>query len=166
LRAQIKIDGAELNVEGEPDEVLRGVISFISKIAPAFNIASRMVYYPDFASIMNDLAGFVKISQEGELIQIDQTSPADRSVGFLLLGALTANKLGLRESDSMPVEELARTLGKALKTVRNTVVELQKAGLVERTARGTYRITTNGVARLHEELKAQIASQHGKEAVE
>jgi predicted transcriptional regulator len=59
----------------------------------------------------------------------------------------------------MSVEELASSIRKTSKTVRNTVVEMCKTSLLERTGRGTYRITTIGMKELLDDLKAMLESE-------
>ena len=64
-----------------------------------------------------------------------------------------ANKFQKRSNDELYAEEIGRSVSKALKTVRNTIAELQKQGLIERAARGTYRITTAGIMKMEQELR-------------
>ncbi len=52
-------------------------------------------------------------------------------------------------------------MSKALKTVRNTIAELQKQGLIERAARGTYRITTAGIMKMEQELQTLPSGLEG-----
>lgn len=87
--------------------------------------------------------------------------PAEKAITAVLLAARISNKFEKRPSDELFAEEIARSAGKALKTVRNTIAELQKQGLVERAARGTYRITTAGVMKMDQELQAPQRGPEG-----
>ena len=65
---------------------------------------------------------------------------------------LTA-KFAKRATDSLNIEEIATAVSKAPKTIRNTIIKMQKVGLIERSDRGNYRITQKGLMELENSLK-------------
>ncbi len=67
--------------------------------------------------------------------------------------AYLAAKFAKRPSDSLNIEEIATAVSKAPKTIRNTIVNMQKIGLIERADRGNYRITQKGLMGLEDSLK-------------
>jgi DNA-binding IclR family transcriptional regulator len=78
--------------------------------------------------------------------------PAERAVAVLLFMAQLANKMGKRTSDSLSIEEISRGVGRAPKTIRNVLVQIQRLGLIDRADRGRYRITSRGLMELERSL--------------
>jgi len=62
-------------------------------------------------------------------------------------------KVGRRSSDGTTAEEIAQVTGKAQKTVRKTLAQMLRLGLVERAERGSYRITVLGLKELRETMR-------------
>jgi predicted transcriptional regulator len=69
--------------------------------------------------------------------------------------AQLAGKMGKREVDSLSIEEIATGVGKAPKTIRNVIVELQKSNVIERTDRGKYRVTSKGLMELQNSISTK-----------
>ncbi len=145
--------------EGDVDAVFREVTAFVTKVSPAFEALSRIMFTPDYVAMLTDLSALINIGPAGEIILQRLGLPADQAIGLTLLGSKIAGKIGKKQSDDMSVDELASSIRKTAKTVRNTVVEMTKANLVERTGRGTYRITMIGVKELLDDVKAILESE-------
>ena len=150
IKVQVELNGLRHVVEGNSDQVIREVIQFISKVYPPFDITSRFVWSPDYVKMLETISNLAKISTSGEIIITELVPSSDQAIGVALLCAHLANKFGKRPNDEMSVEEISSAARKAVKTVRNTLVEMLKAGLVERTGRGTYRISLNGLMEVQE----------------
>ena len=159
LKVQIECGEIKHTVEGEVDKVLSEVIRFVSNVFPNYEVASKIMFTPDYLAMMNDISTFVNIAPNGEVILLRSTLSADEAIGLVLLGTHVANKLGKKESDELPVEEISRSIGKAVKTIRNTIAEMSKAGIVERTGKGSYRITGAGMREVHEAAKALLEAE-------
>ena len=149
--------------EGDADTVLKEVTAFIAKVFPAFEPLSKIMFTPDYMAMLTDLSSLVNIGPNGEIILVRSELYADQAIGLTLLGSQIASKIGKKQSDDMSVEELASSIRKTSKTVRNTVVEMCKASLVERTGRGTYRITTIGMKELLDDMKAMLESEKNQQ---
>jgi DNA-binding transcriptional ArsR family regulator len=150
VKVQVELNGLRHTVEGDSEQVIKEVIQFISRVCPPFDIASRIVWSPDYAKMLETISRLAKISPSGEIIITELVPSSDQAIGIVLLCVHIANKFGKRMNDEMSVEEISSASGKAIKTVRNTLVEMVKAGLVERTGRGTYKISTNGMMEVQE----------------
>jgi DNA-binding transcriptional ArsR family regulator len=150
VKVLVELNGLRHTVEGDSEQVIKEVIQFISRVCPPFDIASRIVWSPDYANMLETISRLAKISPSGEIIITELVPSSDQAIGLILLCAHIANKFGKRMNDEMSVEEISSASGKAIKTVRNTLVEMVKAGLVERTGRGTYKISTNGMKEVQE----------------
>lgn len=146
-------------MEGDAEEAIREIVKFLSSVYPTYDVASKLIYTPDYTEILENVSEFVNFSPSGEAILLKQFSSTDAAIGAILLAADAAHKLGKRESNSLSVEELAKGLNKAEKTVRNTLSEMIKAGVVERVDKGTYRITAAGIRAINESVKALKASE-------
>jgi predicted transcriptional regulator len=64
--------------------------------------------------------------------------------------------MGKRGADSLSIEEIATAVGRAPKTIRNVIVNLQKFDLIERVDRDAYRITQKGLMELENSLTNAI----------
>ncbi len=153
VKVLVELNGLRHTVEGDSEQVIKEVIQFISRVCPPFDIASRIVWSPDYANMLETISRLAKISPSGEIIITELVPSSDQAIGLVLLCAHIANKFGKRMNDEMSVEEISSASGKAIKTVRNTLVEMVKAGLVERTGRGTYKISMNGLMEVQESAK-------------
>ena len=164
-KLKVTIEWGDLRhvTEGDVDAVFRGVTAFITKSFPAFEPLSKIMFAPDYLTMLNDLSSLIQIGPNGEIILLRSGLSADQAIGFTLLGAQVASKIGKKQSDDMSVEELASSIRKTPKTVRNTVVEMCKTSLVERTGRGTYRIATIGMKELLDDLKAMLEPESGQQ---
>ena len=160
IRVEIQYRDLKHTVEGNVEEVLIELMKFFSNIHPALEIISKISFTPDYAQLTRILSEFVNIGPDGEVILIKPGLSADRAIGVVLLGAHVAKKIGKKPADDMSVEELASSTRKALKTVRNTIVEMAKSNILERTGRGTYRITTIGMKEFIDDLTATPDAQN------
>jgi hypothetical protein len=145
LKVTVELGELRHVVEGSPETVIEELIRFISRVIPQYDVAARIIFAPDYAQLLDDLSLRIKVSAKGDILLEEANLAAERAVLFVLAGAHVAKRFGKRESDDVIVDEVARAVGKASKTIRNTLANLQKSGYVERIARGSYRITTTGL---------------------
>jgi len=164
-RLKVTIEWKDMKhvAEGDADTVFKEVTAFIIKIFPTLEPLSKIMFTPDFTAMLTDLSSLVNIGPNGEIILLRSGLSADQAIGLTLLGSQVASKIGKKPSDDMSVEELASSIRKTSKTVRNTVVEMCKTALVERTGRGTYRITTIGMKELLDDVKAMLESENNQQ---
>lgn len=161
LTVELQYGEIKHTARGSPEAVLQELMLFISQVIPTYDAASKLTYLPNYERMIGALSGVVKIATDGQVLLLREDLPADKAITAILLGALISSKFQKRSSEELYAEEIARSVRKALKTVRNTIAELQKQGLVERAARGTYRIATAGVMKMEQELTAQQGSSAG-----
>ena len=133
---------------------MQEVFAFVSHAVPGYDAASKILYIPEYAKMLDSISRMLKITPDGQVLLLQENLPAEKAITSVLLGAHVASKFQKRPSDELYAEEIARSVSKALKTVRNTIAELQKQGLIERATRGTYRITTAGIMKMEQELQA------------
>jgi hypothetical protein len=160
IRVEIQYRDVKHVAEGNADQVFAEIMKFFSNLYPALQVISSISFTPDYADLTKKLAEFVNIGPEGEILLLKSGLSADTAIGMVLLGAHVARKIGKKQSDDMSVEELSSATRKALKTVRNTIVEMAKTSILERTGRGTYRVTTVGMKDLLDDITAKTDSQN------
>jgi len=153
VKVQIDIDGIHFESSGTAEELIPQILQFVSHTIPTYDLARKLMYVPDLAGLADRVSEFAKMTNSSQLILTQNELPAERSVSIVLFMAHLAAKFAKRPSNSLNIEEIATAVSKAPKTIRNTIVNMQKTGLIERTDRGNYRITQKGLMDLEDSLK-------------
>lgn len=163
LRVQVEFGEMKLSSEGDPDAVMQEVNDFVGRVCPTYQVASRILLIPDYAGLIEELSGGIRVTGEGGVIVEQNSFSSDQLIGLALLGFHIAFKIGKCSSDCASADEIARVIGKAVKTVRNTLVQMFKQGLVDRAERGTYRISARGMEELREAMRALKGGRGGSD---
>ncbi|MGA8905271.1 MAG: hypothetical protein WB661_09725 [Candidatus Bathyarchaeia archaeon] len=145
IRVQIEVNGMRYDASGSVQEIVPQILQFLSQAVPAYDLARKLVYVPDLAGLADKISDFAKMTNTGQLLLVRNGLPAERAILIVLFMAHLAGKMGKRDGDSLSIEEIATGVGKAPKTIRNVIVELQKSGLIDRAERGKYRVTSKGL---------------------
>jgi predicted transcriptional regulator len=153
VKVQIDIDGIHFESSGTAEELIPQILQFVSHTIPTYDLARKLMYVPDLAGMADRVSEFAKMTNSSQLLLTQNELPAERSISIVLFMAHLAAKFAKRPSDSLNIEEIATAVSKAPKTIRNTIVNMQKTGLIERTDRGNYRITQKGLMDLEDSLK-------------
>jgi DNA-binding transcriptional ArsR family regulator len=161
LKVQIEHDGFKHTIEGEPDKVLKAISQYIAEIYPAYDLASKLIYSPDYLELLEEVSVFVNLTTDGQPIMLRSDLSADQALAAILLANQVAFKLGKRTTDESAIEEISRAIGKAQKTVQNTLTDMTKAGIVERSGKGSYRLTTTGTREVQETLNSLREGRNG-----
>lgn len=154
IKVLIEVNGMRYESSGPVQEVVPQILQFLSQAVPAYALAKKLIYVPDSADLADKVSDFAKMTTTGQLLLMRNDISAEKSISILLFMAHLAAKMGRREADSLSIEEIATGVGKATKTIRNVIVEIQKSGLIERTERGMYRITARGLMELQNSLSS------------
>ena len=154
LQVRVKIDVGEMHYEGagSVDEIVPQVMQFLIHAVPGYDIARRLIYLPDLAGLADKVSEFARMTTTGQLLLTRINLPAERAITVLLFMAQLANRMGKRQSDSLSIEEISTGVGRAPKTIRNVLVQVQRLGLIDRADRGRYRITSKGLMELERSL--------------
>ena len=153
VKVQIDIDGVHFESSGSAEELVPQILQFVSRTIPTYDLARKLMYVPDLAGLADRVSEFAKMTNDNQLLLTKNSLSADKSISIVLFMAHLASKFAKRSTDSLNTEEIAIAVSKATKTVRNTIVNMQKAGLIERADRGNYRITQKGLMELENSLK-------------
>jgi len=153
VKVQIDIDGMHFESSGSAEELIPQILQFISHTIPTYDLARKLTYVPDLAGLADRVSEFAKITNNNQLLLTKNSLPADKSISIVLFMAHLAAKFAKRAAGSLNIEEIAAAVNKAPKTIRNTIANMQKTGLIERTDRGNYRITQKGLMALENSLE-------------
>ena len=148
IKVQIDANGLRYEASGTAEEMIPQILQFLSQAVPTYDLARKLLYVSDLASLADKIADCAKMTNTGQLLLTKGDLAADRAILVILFMAYLANKTAKRESDSLSIEEISNGVGKASKTIRNMIVELQRYGLIERADRGRYKITPKGLMQL------------------
>jgi Holliday junction resolvasome RuvABC ATP-dependent DNA helicase subunit len=148
VKVMLDANGLRYEATGTPDEIIPQILQFLSQAVPTYDLARRLLYVSDLASLTDKIADYAKMTNTGQLLLTRNNLAADRAILIILFMAYLADKTAKRDIDSLSIDEIANGTGKATKTIRNMIVGLQKSGLIERTDRGRYKITAKGLLQL------------------
>jgi hypothetical protein len=157
VKVQIDVDGMHYESSGSVEEIVPQVMQFLIQAVPAYDVAKKLVYIPDLAGLADKVGDFARMTSTGQLLLTRINLPAEKAIMVLLFMAQLAGKMGKRTSDSMSIEEISTGIGRAPKTIRNVLVQLQRSNQIDRADRGRYRITAKGLMELEwslEELRS------------
>ena len=154
VKVQIEVNGMRYEGSGSVQEIAPQILQFLSQAVPAYDLARKLVYVPNLAGLADKISEFAKMTPTGQLLLVRNGLSAERAVLIVLFMAHLAGKIGKRDGDSLSIEEIATGVGKAPKTIRNVIVQLQKSGLLDRVERGKYRITLKGLMELENSLSS------------
>ena len=157
VKVQIEWGDIKHTAEGDLETVVREVMQFAASVLPNYSLASKLTFSPDYSSMVDDLSEVVKLTPEGEVVMLKPEMSAENSIAFVLLAARVANAVGMRTGADMGPEMISPTIGKAVKTVRNTLALLVKNGIVERTKEGNYKLTIQGIRKTHDVARGMTA---------
>ena len=158
-RIKVSIEWGDIKhtAEGDLETVVREVMQFAAKVLPNYSLASKLTFSPDYSSMVDDLSSAVQLTPEGEAVLLKPEMSAENSIAMVLLAARVAHAVGTRQSVEMDPEAISRAIGKAVKTVRNTLAMMAKTGVIDRTTGGGYKLSIQGIRKAHEIAKGLTA---------
>lgn len=155
VTVHIRYGSMEQTFSGSVNDVWVDVNRFFGEMIPVFDLARKVALTVDLPQLIEDAKDVIAIAPEGPELLVPKDKLTDsETLRLHLLGALLAQRLGKRPSDTMTKEELQVKLGKSMKITTTRLGELVKDGSVVKAEDGNFRISTIGVKRLHEELAA------------
>ncbi len=165
LEASVKYGQLESHFTGTVDEVIRGVIKFISEVCPAYDLASRLVVTVDIEKLIEDMEGVIAITDEGLISTIPSGILSDKeAIRLQLIKAYLGYRLAKRDKETMSLGDLiTETQGKP-GAVAGRLSEMVGENLVKRVGRGEYKITTLGIKDFCDTVlpKIKLPSKEGK----
>lgn len=160
VKLTVEVEGLTQTFEGPAEDAFNFLLNFLTKVYPAFHCASKLLYTPDLPALLDALSGYVKITEDGGFIFTRQPESTEQLIGAMLLASYIAGRMGLREKETLALDEIIQHSDKAPKTIRNTLAYMVKTNLVERVSKGEYKATVKGVKWMEDALKGK-SLEHG-----
>lgn len=154
LEVRVRLDDMEALFSGTLDDVVKAFFEWISKVYPAYEAISRIVYEPNLDRLVRECSDLLTITEGGVILK-KTDSTAEEAITLSLIGAYIGFRIGKLERESMTPAELSRTTGKALKTIYNTLASMVKQGKVARES-GEYKLTKLHIAKFVFELLPKL----------
>jgi hypothetical protein len=157
VEVAIRYRDVEKTIRGSPEDVFRGVFQFLSEIIPALDVVSRITLTVNFADFLREAAGVFAVTPEGVVVLTPLEALTDRELVMLnLVRAKVAFETGRSEKETLLASDLISFTGKGSGTVAGRLSELSGEGLVERTGKGEYRVTTFGLHRFRQDVLPKL----------
>lgn len=159
IEVTIRYRDVEKTIKGSPEDVFRGVFQFLSETIPALAVISKITLTVNFADFLKDAAGVFAVTPEGVVILTPLEALTDRELVLLyLVRAKVGFETGRSEKETLLASDLISFTGKGSGTVAGRLSELSGEGLVERTGKGEYRVTTFGLHRFRQDVLPKLKS--------
>lgn len=157
LEVTIRYGTLEKKITGPPELVTQEAFTFLTKVIPELELASRLVLSVDAAQLAQACEGVLAITPEGIVVTVPTNSLADRELVLLHLAkARIAQMLGKSEKDMVQSADLMAATKKSSGTVAGRLSELCAETLAERKGKGEYRITTLGLHIFSEQVLPKL----------
>lgn len=157
IEVVIRYRDVEKTIKGSPEDVFRGVFQFLSETIPSLAVVSKITLTVNFADFLNDAAGVFAVTPEGVVILTPLETLTDRELVLLyLVRAKIGFETGRSEKETLLASDLISFTGKGSGTVAGRLSELSGEGLVERTGKGEYRVTTFGLHRFRQDVLPKV----------
>lgn len=159
IEVTIRYRDVEKTIKGAPDDVFRAVFQFLSETIPALDVVSRVTLTVNFADFLKEVAGVFAVTPEGVVVLTPPEALTDRELVLLyLVRSKIGYETGRSDKDTLLASDLVSFTGKGSGTVAGRLSELSAEGLVERTGKGEYHVTTFGLHRFRQDVLPKLKS--------
>lgn len=154
IELNVKIGSLEASFKGDVDVVLKSFFEWLSKVYPSYEAISKIIFEPNLDVLMRECSELLQITDGGIIIKKSDLA-AEEAITLSLVGAYLGFRLGKLEKETMTPSELAKTTGKALKTIYNTLASMAKQGKISKL-NGEYGLTKDQIAKFTIEMLPKI----------
>jgi hypothetical protein len=159
VEVTVKHQGIENKIIGSPEGVVRELLAYFSKVYPALPLVSMLILTQDETEFMQACIGNLASSKEGLAVLRNVDALRDKELILLYLaGSRLQHLVGAKDSDTISLEDLTRTTGRATGTVAGRLSELCNEQLAERAGKGSYRLTTMGARTVVKTLMPKVST--------
>jgi hypothetical protein len=159
IEIYVKYGGFEEDLRGPVDQVLRALLSSLSKIYPSLEVLSKVQLTVDLQEIIEEMEDIIAIAPSGPVILCEKKLTVKELVGLNLIGAFVGHKLNLFDKTALTLDELVALTGKTKGSVSRRITSMVNDRWVEKPDRGEYEITLLGIKhfidRVFPELKEE-----------
>ena len=153
----IRYRDVEKTIRGTPEQVFQDTFKFLSEVIPALDVVSKITLTVNFADFLKEAAGVFAVTPEGVVVLTPPEALTDRE---LVLLYLVRAKIGFEtkrsEKETLLASDLISFTGKGSGTIAGRLSELSGEGVVERTGKGEYRVTTFGLHRFRQDVLPKL----------
>jgi len=163
LELSVKYKDMEVRFKGEPDDVIRSFLSFMSKVLPAYDLVSGLTLTVDLEKLLKSIEGLIAFTPEGPVLTVPREKlGGERDVILLhLIKNYVGYETGRTEKAHLTTSEMVSLTAGKSSTVAARLSELTSLRWVERIGRGEYRVTTLGVRSFLGEILPRIKPEEG-----
>ncbi len=150
ISVKIEWEGNSIELQGDPETVVREVESFLLKSIPQISLAKKLQVSIDAQDLSEIISPLVRVTPRGEiimLIALDKVSLSDR-----ILITLIAQKFlfltGASEGDHLSLRDVSSRVFASLKSASSRLSELNSQGLIEKErvkGQTRYCVTIHGI---------------------
>ena len=157
IEVTIRYRDVEKTIKGNVDDVFRAVFQFLSETIPSLDVVSRVTLTVNFADFLKEVAGVFAVTPEGVVVLTPPEALTDRELVLLyLVRSKIGYETGRSDKDTLLASDLVSFTGKGSGTVAGRLSELSAEGLVERTGKGEYHVTTFGLHRFRQDVLPKL----------
>ena len=153
----IRYRDVEKTIRGTPEQVFQDTFKFLSEVIPALDVVSKITLTVNFADFLKEAAGVFAVTPEGVVVLTPPEALTDRELVLLyLVRAKIAFETKRSEKETLLASDLISFTGKGSGTIAGRLSELSGEGVVERTGKGEYRVTTFGLHRFRQDVLPKL----------
>ncbi len=146
LEVTVKSKEGEIKLVGNPESIIRGLLSFFSKVYPQVDLVSKLTLTVDTEQLLRECEGALAITPEGVVVTGTTTALTDKELILLHLArAYLAHIVGKSSKDSMLIGDVINAIRKPAGTIAGRLSEMSLEEHVARIGKGEYKITTFGL---------------------
>jgi uncharacterized protein (DUF488 family) len=139
LEVTIKYNDFKQIISGSPEIVTREYFNVLSKVIPAFDVASDLIARPNLTDMAAKLRGLVHLYKDRVII-LKRNPKSEDAILLVLVTKYIGFGLKTTTSDSMTLQEIIESTGKTKKAVVNILDKLKLANAIEQVE-DRYRIS-------------------------
>ncbi|MEM2897285.1 MAG: hypothetical protein QW265_04700 [Candidatus Bathyarchaeia archaeon] len=162
IEVRVRYKDVEKTISGDAEQVIRELLSFLSKIVPQIELLSQIALTVDVNEFLLACKGIFAITPEGTVTTARTESLTDReNIMLHLVKARFGFITKKNEKDSVTIGDLIGSTKSSAGTVAGRLSEMCSEGLVERVGKGEYRITTYGLDFFIKNIASKIKPLEG-----
>jgi hypothetical protein len=158
VEVTVKHQGIENRIIGSPEGVVRELLAYFVKIYPSLELVTKLILTQDETEFLQACTGNLASSKEGLAVLRDISTLRDKELILLYLAGSRLQRLvAAKDTDTINLEDLTKTTGRATGTVAGRLSELCNEQLAERAGKGSYRLTTMGARTVVKTLMPKVS---------
>jgi hypothetical protein len=80
IKVQIEVNGMRYEGSGSVEEIVPQVMQFLSQAVPTYDLAKKLIYVSDLASLADKVSEFAKMTNTGQLLLTKNDLSAEKAI--------------------------------------------------------------------------------------